>query len=120
MRRLTMASLGLAAALSSGAIFSSVQAEAAGLCPRIYLPVCGFKDGMKHTYGNACEARQAHARILHRGKCAGEGWICTFIYQPVCALDPQTRRPNQYPNLCVAENAGATLLYNGPCRTAAK
>jgi Kazal-type serine protease inhibitor domain len=121
MNRLTIASFGLAALFSIGAVFATAPAQAAAKCPRIFLPVCGFKDGAKATYNNACLARQAHARILHRGECqGGQGPICTFIFLPVCALDPQTRKPNTYPNLCVAENAGAQLIHNGACKTKAQ
>jgi hypothetical protein len=117
MNRLTIASLGLAALFSAGAILPSAPALAAAKCPRIFLPVCGFKDGAKATYGNSCMAGQAGARILHRGKCDGEGAICPFIFLPVCGLDPQTKKPNTYPNLCVAENAGARLIHKGACKT---
>jgi hypothetical protein len=117
MNRLTIASLGLAALYSIGAIFPSTPAQAAAKCPRIFLPVCGFKDGAKATYNNSCLAKQAGASTLHRGKCDGEGMICTFIFLPVCGLDPQTKKPNTYPNLCVAENAGARLIHKGACKT---
>ena len=118
MNRLTIASLGLAALFSIGTILPSTPAQAAAKCPRIMLPVCAFKDGAKATYNNSCLARQAHARILHRGECeGGQGPICTFIFLPVCGLDPQTRKPKTYPNLCVAENAGARLIHKGECRS---
>ena len=115
MNRMTITSLGLGVLFSIATIFPSAPVQAATKCPLIVLPVCGFKDGAKATYSNSCLARQAGARILHRGKCDGEG-ICTFIFLPVCGLDPQTKKPNTYPNLCVAENAGARLIHKGACK----
>jgi hypothetical protein len=116
MNRLTIASFGLAALFSIGTIFPSTPAEAAAKCPRILLPVCAVnKDGTRTTYNNSCLARVAHARILHRGEC--QGFVCGFIFLPVCALDPETRRPKTYPNACVAENANAQLIHNGACRS---
>jgi len=104
--------------LMAGVAFSaaiSTDGSAATICPTIFQPVCGVvRGGNPTTYPNACVARNARARILHQGACLGP--ICFFIFNPVCALDPRTRRPTTYPNLCAAENARARLLYNGRCR----
>lgn len=95
--------------------FAPADAEAKLICPRIYKPVCALKrDGTRATFPNACVARGARAIVLHPGKCEG-GPICTFIFLPVCAIDPATRKPRTYPNLCVAESDNARWLRNGAC-----
>ena len=91
-------------------------AEAAAKCPRIFAPVCAVaKTGERQTFNNACLARVARARFLHRGEC-GVGEFCPFIFLPVCALDPVTRQPTTYSNACLAEKANARLLYNTACK----
>jgi hypothetical protein len=117
MLRSSIASLaimsGLVAAMTS--MPAADQARAQGIfCTDIYKPVCAVNPfGFRQTYGNACYANNAHARILHPGVC--EGPACTRIFKPVCAVDPVTHRAKTYPNLCVAEVANAALLHNGPC-----
>ncbi len=99
-----------------GAAGPVAPAQAAVKCPRIFLPVCAVnKAGERQTFGNACMARAAHARFLHKGECSA-GEICPFIFLPVCALDPATRQPATYPNACVAEKANARLLHDGACK----
>ncbi len=48
------------------------------ICPMIYKPVCAVKHGAWRTYGNACQARAAHAHIRYQGRCrvhrASEGY----------------------------------------------
>lgn len=39
---------------------------------------------------------------------------CTSLYNPVCALDDTI--PRTFESACEAENAGASLLYQGRCR----
>jgi len=91
-------------------------AEAAAKCPRIFSPVCAVaKTGERQTFNNACLARVARARFLHRGECS-PGEFCPFIFLPVCALDPVTRMPMTYSNACLAEKANARLLYDGACK----
>lgn len=69
-------------------------------CIGLWDPVCGV-DGV--TYGNACEARAAHADVAYTGECSGsgevpcisnadcsEGLICyppTQFCSPRCAID---------------------------------
>ena len=48
----------------------------------------------------------AEARPLH---------LCPMIYRPVCAATP-TGHHKTFSNSCVARNAHAHILYNGPCR----
>jgi hypothetical protein len=85
------------------------------VCSDLYAPVCGVApNGTNETYSNACFARQAHARILHPGRCIGP--ICILIFDPVCARNPKTHRPQTYSNLCAAEDAHATLIHNGACK----
>lgn len=38
-------------------------------CTREYRPVCAVRRGVERTYGNACEADNAGARILFAGEC---------------------------------------------------
>jgi hypothetical protein len=84
-------------------------------CPDIYQPVCAVNPaGGRETYPNACSAQRAHARMLHTGRCVGP--ICFFIFNPVCARNPATHKPQTYSNLCAAENANATLIRDGACK----
>jgi hypothetical protein len=39
------------------------------VCSMIYKPVCAVKNGHRKTYGNACLARAAHARVIYNGHC---------------------------------------------------
>ena len=47
----------------------TAQAARPTYCPLIYAPVCGWKDGRRQTYPNACTARVAKARNLVLGPC---------------------------------------------------
>ena len=49
---------------------TTVEARPAIMCPMIYKPVCAItRDGVKKTFGNDCEARVAHAHVIHEGRC---------------------------------------------------
>lgn len=39
------------------------------MCPMIYKPVCAVRHGTARTYGNACQARAAHAHVRYSGRC---------------------------------------------------
>ena len=71
------------------------------------MPVCGADTV---TYGNACQAERAGARIVHAGLCEEQGRNCPRDYKPVCGLDGIT-----YENDCLLENAGQTMAYAGAC-----
>ena len=116
MRYLKTVLFALIAALLFNVAGPASTAQAAVKCPRIFLPVCAVnKAGERQTFGNACMAKAAHARFLHKGECTA-GEFCSFIFLPVCALDPATRQPTTYPNACLAEKANARLLYDGACK----
>jgi hypothetical protein len=67
------------------------SADAAAVCPDIFMPVCAVKHGVRQTYPNSCDARPARARILHAGACvAPSGNICFDLFMPVCAINPHT------------------------------
>lgn len=114
-RAVLLAALALVSALAVVGLGAPERAQAARLCPKIYVPVCAVDvAGVRKTYDNACFARAAHTRILAPGRCLGP--VCPFIYEPVCAVNPFTNRPETYANLCIAETNNATLLYRGMCR----
>jgi hypothetical protein len=115
MRRTNLSVLSVALLAGIAAFISTPREAQAAFCPQYYRPVCAVNPaGMRQTYTNAVCARVAHARILHRGKCVGP--ICSFIFLPVCALNPFTHLPQTYPNFCIAETSDATFLHNGKCR----
>ena len=43
------------------------------VCNARYLPVCGDLDGKLKTYSNACEARNAGAKVVADGECGQNG-----------------------------------------------
>lgn len=86
-------------------------------CLAVYDPVCGERRGERRTYGNACEAGVARARIVHPGECRRERpepTACTREYRPVCG--ERNGRTQTYGNACVAEAERARILYSGECR----
>jgi hypothetical protein len=103
------------AAISASAFVGSDRAAAAKACTKEYVPVCGLSRSGEHiTYGNACQARAARAKILHKGECVG-GPFCILLYAPVCARDPRGVL-RTYPSLCAAENDNAVLIRNRACK----
>jgi len=91
-------------------------AEAKRICPLVLYKACVLTPtGARMTVAtNACFARLRHWTILHRGPCF-DGQFCTFIWAPVCAINPFTHMKQTYPNLCVAEHDNAVWVHNGPC-----
>ena len=91
------------------------------MCPMIYAPVCAAPKGAPaRTFGNACQAGAARARILHRGPCGrGEvrmrAVVCTMDYRPVCAEKRGVART--YGNACAARAVRARVLHAGECAT---
>jgi len=46
--------------------------ESVCMCPMMYAPVCGQKNGVQKTYGNQCQAGCERAMVLHDGQCESE------------------------------------------------
>jgi hypothetical protein len=102
----------LALATAPGAALAEGKA-----CPLVHDPVCALgKDGQRMTMSSACHAGNAGARVLHKAACEG-GDVCTTIYAPVCATDPDTGKEKTYPSLCVAEHGNAALVHDGECKS---
>lgn len=103
------------ATVSFVCVAGSLDAAAARPCTREYRPVCGLSDrGGRSTYGNACMARAAGAKILHNGECFS-GPVCILLYDPVCARDAKGRL-RDFGSLCEAEAANAAFVRKGTCK----
>src|ERR1700741_1068305 len=77
-------------------------AAAPTICPTIFAPVCAVTpSGGRETFSNACLAQQAHARVLHTGRCIGP--IC-ISFKQVCARVPG-HKPQTFASVCTAEQA---------------
>jgi hypothetical protein len=88
-------------------------AAAPKICPTIFAPVCAVTpNGARETFSNSCLAQQAHARVLHTGRCIGP--IC-ISFKQVCARVPG-HKPQTFASVCTAEQANATVLHDGPCK----
>lgn len=116
----------LAAGVAAFMVWLSNNAAAARGCPATMNPVCATKPDGPHVYDNACQAKADGARVVHLGACQQilcmGMWPKVAMYlhviptQQICGIDPLTHAMMTYPNYCGAEAAGATWLYNGPCR----
>jgi hypothetical protein len=95
-------------------VTGTAQAEPK-VCPHLVAPVCALKGTARTTFNNSCEAERDGANVLHDGACEG-GDMCSMIYKPVCALDPQTRQEKTYSSVCVAEHANAAISHDGECK----
>jgi hypothetical protein len=63
--------------LSRTGCTDQVCAPCGNACPAVYQPVCGQVQHITKTFGNACEAANANATVLHSGEClTGEGAGC--------------------------------------------
>ena len=120
-------SLLVAFALSSPLLVSAPAAAApssanewsAQACTREYRPVCAARRGGRpRTFSNPCVARNAGARIIHRGACRGgqqaSPSVCTMEHRPVCARTRHGRHQT-FSNACLARNAGARVVHRGAC-----
>jgi hypothetical protein len=73
------------------------------------------KSGVRQTVGtNPCLAAAHGWRILHRGACQGP--ICTWIWMPVCSINPFTHTQQTYSNQCWSDVNNATLVHTGACK----
>jgi hypothetical protein len=107
------------AALSGAAFFAGDDAFAQyqpvirqGVCTFQYQPVCAVsRKRTLITYGNACDARNARARIVSDGACND---ACPQIYKPVCARDAKGAR-RTFANACTAKAAAVELIHRGRC-----
>ena len=105
--------------------------ESKGVCPDVWLPVCGV-DGQ--TYGNMCEAVNAEVEVEYEGECltrcssndqCGDELVCRdgtcqsacsiqcLVYDPVCGVDGVTYG-------CGAQDAacdGVEVDHEGECRS---
>lgn len=86
------------------------------MCPHLVNPVCALKGANRSTFNNSCEAEGGGAKVLHSGACEG-GDVCTTIYAPVCATDPDTAKEKTYSSSCVAEHSNAVYVHNGECKS---
>ena len=93
MRFVGFSALAMTAFLSASS-FSVIPepADAAIICPDIFMPVCAVKHGVRNTYPNACNARRVRARILHAGACVAPSG--KYLLRPVHA---GLRRQSPYP-----------------------
>jgi hypothetical protein len=97
--------------------FNVAPVHAAPGCPSTGHRVCVVdRAGQVSTFPNSCVAHLRHARVLHGGECAITVG-CILVFTPVCARDPQSRRPKTYNNWCDAEIAHARVLHSGFCRS---
>lgn len=95
------------------------------ICPQIYAPVCGARDGELQTLPNECVAESRGFRVIADGECRRQEppisrpppdrpQFCTQQYEPVCARDGQ--RIRTFGNACSARAEGAQIIYEGSCR----
>jgi hypothetical protein len=115
-KTMTKAYLGLLSCALIAGLCTAAPAPAAAapkICPTLYAPVCAVtRKGVRETFANSCLAQQAHARILHDGRCIGP--IC-ISFKQVCARVPG-HKPQTFASVCAAEQANATVLHDGACK----
>ena len=93
-----------------------------GMCPKIYMPVCGERYGERQTFPNDCVAQSRGFRVLYDGQCRAprpprpnpdEATICPMIHAPVCARQGGLFRT--FSNSCIAEASGFRVVEDGEC-----
>ena len=101
----------LLAALVVNYLILSAPARAQPKCIDIFQPVCALtKAGSIQTFGNACFAKVAGAKVISQGACP---IFCPLIYEPVCGR--KDGKNMTYANSCVAMANGAIVLAPGKC-----
>ena len=94
------------------------------MCPQVYTPGCGQRDGRLRTFGNECQARASGYLVVDMFACGNPNRPapdsdmlsdreCPQIYAPVCAV--RGGQTSTYPNDCVAGGKGAKVIHTGPC-----
>jgi hypothetical protein len=58
-------------ALALAGAIAGFTGSASAACYDLWKPVCGEKDGFKHTYSNVCWAKMAGAKHIRPGACKG-------------------------------------------------
>ena len=69
MRAQRLSCVAILAGLVAAAISIPTGNARAAVCTEIWKPVCGKVGGYQHTYTNACWAKMAKARWVHKGEC---------------------------------------------------
>ena len=109
---LIIAALSGAIVAADGALAQYQPIIRPGVCSFQYQPVCAVsRKRTLVTYGNACDAKAARARILSDGACND---ACSHIYTPVCARDAKGARKT-FANACMAKAAKAEIIRRGRC-----
>lgn len=122
-----------------GQVKGLCQLKGNAFCPQVFDPVCGCD---QVTHPSSCHALSRGVNVAYKGECKAAGScyndkdcgagkrcakktcdgageckainpsnFCLAVYRPVCGCNGQT-----YSNGCQADNAGANIAYNGPCR----
>jgi hypothetical protein len=109
-------SIAILAGIAATAMATSSSQAKVKACPQFLAKYCVVeKDGSRQTvWTNPCFAKAKGWRVLHLGACQGP--ICTWIYEPVCSLNPDTKQPQTYSNQCWSDVGNATLIHKGACK----
>jgi hypothetical protein len=107
----------LAVAGLAALVYAS-STNAQSVCPDIWSPVCGTKDGVSKTYPNICEAQRDKVTEIKSGACeekmeAGMK-LCPLYVLYVCGT--VDGKEKTFTNDCFAKKAGATDIHPGMCK----
>lgn len=103
--------------------------KCSGICPMLFVPVCGYDSSSKtsKTYSNECtfsnaQCENPNLKLLNKGKCPKEGAVgkvgaavvrpkdkcykgCPKLHAPVCGYDSENGTSKSYSNGCEFSNA---------------